>query len=136
MRHKQLSDRRLFRLKPKWEIKMTNLNEYIQENREYLGDSLIVLEGLTEGQFHVLEAVTKEMGNANVGIDNSPVKSTEAIADFDNSRANFWAERGSREEAEIEGHKVISYSRVQMQKGQPRRDITVVQFSDFTITLL
>ena len=46
---------------------MTNLTAYINENRNYLGDSLIVLEQLTEAQFDVLQAVTRETGNADVG---------------------------------------------------------------------
>jgi hypothetical protein len=114
---------------------MTSLAAYIEENRNYLGDSLIVLEQLTDAQFSVLKAVTEEMGNMDVGIDNSPVKSHESIADFDSARENHWAERGSRESSEIEGHQVVFYNRFQMLKGQPRRDIAVVQFDGFTVTL-
>jgi len=115
---------------------MTNLASYVEENRSYLDDnSLIVLEHLTEAQFVVLKAVTKEMGNADVGIDNYPVKSRETLADFDAARANHWAERGSREASEIEGHQVVFYNRFRPLKGQQRRDMAVVQFDDFTVSL-
>ena len=114
---------------------MTKLTAYIEENRNYLGDSLIVLEQLTEAQFDVLRAVTRETGNAEVGIDNHPVISHETIADFDDSRANHWAERGSRKASEIAGHQVVFYSRVQPLKGQQRCDIAVVQFDGFTVSL-
>ena len=62
---------------------------YIEENKSYLGDSLAVLEFLTEDQFQTLAQVTEEMGNADVGIDNQPVKSSEMIVDFENSRKNI-----------------------------------------------
>ena len=114
---------------------MSNLTAYIEENRSYLGDSLIVLEQLTEAQFNVLKAVTEEMGNADVGIDNHPVKSHESLADFDAARSNHWAERGSREASEIEGHQVVFYNRFQPIRGQQRRDMAVVQFDGFTVSL-
>lgn len=114
---------------------MTNLNEYIQENRNYLGDSLGVLEGLTESQFRGLKVVTKKMGNTDVGIDNALIKSSEMIADFDSSRSIFWAERGLRAELMLCGYRVVFYNNIQMRKGQPRKDIAVVQFDDFAITL-
>jgi hypothetical protein len=114
---------------------MTNLAAYIEENRSYLGDSLIVLEQLTDAQFAVLKAVTEEMGSADVGIDNSPAKSHETLADFDAARANHWAERGSREGSEIEGHQVVFYNRFQPIKGQQRPDMAVVQFDGFTVSL-
>lgn len=114
---------------------MINLTAYIEENRSYLGDSLIVLEQLTDAQFQVLKAVTVRMGNADVGIDNSTVKSNGSLADFDDARVNHWAERGSREASEIEGHQVVFYNRFQPLKGQQRRDMAVVQFDGFTVSL-
>ena len=114
---------------------MTKLTAYIDENRNYLGDSLIVLEQLTDDQFDVLQAVTEETGNADVGIDNHPVISHDTIADFDASRDTHWAERGARKASEIAGHKVVFYSHVQTRKGQHRRDIVVVQFDGFTVIL-
>ena len=114
---------------------MDNLASYLEENRSYLGESLIVLEQLTEAQFIVLKAVTEEMGNADVGIDNHPVKSADTIADFDDARANQWAERGSCEASEIEGQQVVFYNRFQLLKGQQRRDIAVIQFDGFTVSL-
>jgi hypothetical protein len=114
---------------------MTTIAAYIEENRSYLSDSLVVLEQLTNAQFQVLKAVTEEMGNADVGIDNSPVKSHETLADFDFSRENHWAECGSREASEIEGHQVVFYNKFQPLKGQQRRNIAVVQFDGFTVTL-
>ena len=115
---------------------MENIINYIEENRSYLGDSLIVLEQLTDDQFNVLKAITEEMGNGeDVGIANTLVKSHENIADFDNSRLTQWSERGSREASEVQNHSVVYYNQFQTFKGKQRRDIAVVQFDGFTITL-
>lgn len=110
--------------------------EYLTENRAYLRDQADLIESLTEAQFQALLAITEEMGNADPGIDNNLVRSHESLADYDDSRMNYWRERGGREEVSAASFDAVIYTDFQMIKGQPRRSaMAVVQFDGFTVSV-
>ena len=111
---------------------MTDLAAYITENRAYLGKDIDLIESLTQAQFDKLSAVTELMGNSDLGIDNSLVKTFETIEDFENSRKTHWRE--CRHAKIADG--VALYSDVQMAKGLPRiSEMAVVDLGDFRIVL-
>ena len=111
---------------------MTSMTAYIDENRAYLGNSLDVLETLTQAQFDKLESATRAMGNNDVGIDNALIKTHETLEDFENSRKSHWREcRKHRIENDA-----VFYSDVQMLKGMSRiSEMAVVDLGDFRIVL-
>jgi hypothetical protein len=105
--------------------------EYVNENRTYLGDSVDLLEAITDEQFQLLLRVTIEMGNSDPGIDNSLVKTHETLADFESSSKDWWACSWARIK---DG--VVYYSDVQMHKGAPRiSEMAIVDLGEFRVVL-
>lgn len=71
------------------------------------------------------------------GIDCTVAVTHETLADFDDSRARFWNEKGSREELEIGGFKAIKYERFQLRRGDTRRACQIViDFGDLRAALI
>ena len=56
----------------------------------------------------------------------------ETFADFDASAKSHWVD-GCYNEVRGEEYPIREYSRVQMQKGQPRRRFTLVDCGDFRV---
>lgn len=117
---------------------MTIVTEYLNQNARYIDEgSRSIVELLTDDQFTVLVAATDEYcggSDCEPGIDSTLVRTNETIADFDASRAEFWNERGSREELAI-GVNAVKFERVQMFKGQPRQDFVVVDMGEYRIVV-
>lgn len=110
---------------------MSKVADYITENARYLREAVAVIEGLTDGQLNALIQANEDLnGGIEPGIDSELVSTTETLDDFDASRINHWNERGNRVECVFEGLNAVKFERVQMNKGHPREDFTVVDMGD------
>lgn len=116
---------------------MQTLAEYIAENRDYVGDeSLAVLEGLTEAQWPAICAAAKlvEGGSEDPepGLSGSLTKTHETFADFADAWQNHWREAGT---CKVVSGTLVHYSKVQMLKGQMRRDFAIVDLGDYRVVV-
>lgn len=117
---------------------MAQVTDYLKDSADYIDDSsLAVIEGLTDQQFAALVKATDELspGSSDPGIDNSVVRTAETLEDFYNAQKQHWAECGAREVLDVNGFSAVKFERVQMRKGQPRRDFLVIDFGDFRAAL-
>lgn len=62
------------------------------------------------------------------------VETHETIEEFIDSSAR-WRERSTMKEGEIAGMRFVSWSNVQLGKGEPRRSLSVIDFGDIRIAL-
>lgn len=113
---------------------MTAIADYIAEVSSYISDdnTRAVLETLTQAEFDRLQAVSEDLtGDDEVGLGTRLAVTAETIADFDNSRATAWSEKGARED--VDGG--VIYRQVQIAKGQQRIDLAVVPLGARTIVM-
>jgi len=116
---------------------MRTVAEYLKEAAHYIDEgSRSIVEQLTEDQFNILVAATDALNDGcdQPGIDNGLVRTYETIADFDQSRAEHWAQRGYREELDIAAP-AIKFENVQMIKGQPRQSFIVVDLGEYRVVV-
>jgi hypothetical protein len=117
---------------------MTKVTDFLAQAAHYIDEgSRSIVECLTDDQFAILVAATDEYcggSDSEPGIDSTLVRTRGTIADFDNSRAQHWNERGSREVLAI-GAEAVKFERVQMLKGQPRQDFIVVDLGDYRVVV-
>lgn len=105
--------------------------QYIEENADYINESsLAAIEGLNEAEFLALIETGSAGYGEDPGIDNEIAKTAETLADFDNSRAISWHEKGKRTECVFNGFAAIEYEDIQVAKGQQRRSIVVIDFGN------
>lgn len=57
------------------------------------------------------------------------VETQESLDDFV-AASKGWNERSAMKQGEIAGFKFVAWKNVQARKGQPRRDMTVIDFGD------
>ncbi len=95
------------------------------------GDSAAAIEGMPANAWGALiegcEALT---GGTEPGIDCPVSKTHETIADFDNSRATYWSERGQRFEETYDGKRAVRFENLQLKKGTRRIDTIVIDLGD------
>lgn len=84
------------------------------------------------------EATNNELYDADEGFEEWMVgaeETHESIDDFKAAR-NCWNEKGVFQgEGEIAGFPFIAWTKVQALKGQPRRDLSVIDFGDIRIAI-
>ena len=112
-------------------------NEYIQENKSYLGEDQVgIIEQLTDDQFLAIVNFTKLMGNTDPGLDNTLVKTHETIADFEEARKNNWRECRKYTASTVKNFPAMLYENVQMVKNAPRKSqLAVIDLGDFRIAV-
>jgi len=123
---------------------MTRLivDTYIAENSkpgfDYLGNDASALAQVTDEQWPSILAALDELngGAKDPGIDCKLVKTHETFADFDHSRAQHWAVRGTREEYDFGGIKAVKYERFQLHRGQLRETQIVIDLGDYRLCLI
>lgn len=116
---------------------MTVVSEFLIEAAHYIDEgSRSIVECLTDDQFSVLVAATNEWsgGGTEPGIDSTLVRTHETFADFDDSRSNYWSQRGYREELNLAAP-AIKFEDVQMFKGQPRHTFIVVDLGEYRVVV-
>jgi hypothetical protein len=118
---------------------MTIASDYIDANSKYLLDVkvLAAIEQVSDAAWPALLAGIEELtgDTAEPGYNAEIVWTAETISDFDAARASYWAERGSRVEFNCAGFPAVNFERLQLLRGQPRRNIVVVDLGDRRIML-
>jgi hypothetical protein len=62
------------------------------------------------------------------------VETFETLEQWYDSK-KYWNECAGRVEGEVAGFKFLGWKKVQMQKGDARRAVTVIDFGDFRVVL-
>ena len=119
---------------------MTNINlsTVLGDDAKYVGeDSAAAIESLPESAWPAMaEAIGEHNGEGSVpGIDCAVAVTHETLADFENSRAASWTEKGSRAEHSFAGFKAIEYDRFQLRRGEPRKHSIVIDLGDVRVAL-
>ena len=103
--------------------------EYIEENDCVASYShLAVIEQLTDEMFASIEA-------AGIDPGYELARTHETLEDFDNSRANHWATKGTREEKTFAGRAGRTYTGMQTLKCHRRETLTVVDCGEFRVAI-
>lgn len=120
---------------------MSKVSEFLAQASHYIDEgSAAVVEQLTDEQFAIIVAATDEISSASEkgasepGIDSTLVRTNETLIDFDTSRAEYWAERGSRQDIDL-GAPAVRYEHVQMLKGQPRHHFIVIDLGEYRVVV-
>lgn len=115
---------------------MTQVSEYLADAGHYIDDgSRAVVEQLTDEQFAALAQASEYFCGEEPGIDSTLVRTHETLADFDDSRANNWSERGDRDEVAFGEYAGRAYERAQLTKGQARRNFVVIDFGGIRVVV-
>lgn len=98
-------------------------------------DSAAAIEGLPIETWPALVAACEEIvGGTQPGIDCDVAKTSETLDQWDTARDD-WSECGQRNQVECGGQPAIVYYRIQVRKGDPRRDLIVVDCGEFRAVL-
>lgn len=119
---------------------MTNklATTFLQQNSRYVDESdAVSIEQIPDEAWPaVLEALDELSGGAtDPGIDCKVTITHETLADFDESSRKSWNESGYRSGHEFNGLKAVKYERLQRARGEPRRDMIVVDLGEKRIAL-
>ena len=110
-----------------------DLNELLGDDARYVNsDSKIAIESFgLDGWAALLAGVIHLNGEDSIpGIDCEVCATRETLAEFDDSRARFWTDRGYARDLTIAGRPAKHYQAFQMQRGQTRHDMLVVDLGD------
>lgn len=106
--------------------------ELLKSNTDHMTDeSLAAIEQAPESAWSTIVAAAKAIDAEDIGLDCEVATTTETLEDFENSRSNYWSERGKR----TQGEGFVTYENVQIAKGQRRQSLAVVDCGDFRIAL-
>lgn len=111
---------------------------YLADNAAYIAEGdAAAIERIPDAAWPAILAALDELsgGATEPGIDCSVTTTSETLADFDRSRLTFWSEAGSRSEHEFSGLQAVKYERFQLRRGDPRRDMIVVDIGERRIAL-
>jgi hypothetical protein len=114
-------------------------SEYLEENRKWLSDdnAAAICQIPDAAWDAVVEATgTVNTGASDPGIDCGVTITHETFGDFEDSRANFWTEKGSMKRLTIGGYPALHFERFQLRRGQPRHDQIVLDLGDIRIALV
>ena len=114
------------------------ISAYLSANAKYIGeDSAVAISTLSDAVWPAILAALDELngGATEPGIDCSVAITHETLADFDNSRVNYWSEKGSRKVIDCAGLSAILYKRLQLSKGAERVEMVVVDLGDRRVAL-
>ena len=113
--------------------------EFLAENAKWLSDdnSDSLCQIPDEAWNAIVEATgTINMGATDPGIDCSIAITHETLADFEESRATFWTEKGKMTRLTIGGYSALYFERFQLRRGQPRRDQLVMDLGEIRAALI
>ena len=116
----------------------TIVTTYLSKNTQWIGQSsAVAISTLSDAVWPALLEGLREMngGSTDPGIDCAVAITTETINDFDNSRATYWREKGSRTEIDYAGLPAVYYDRLQLRKGSDRVSQVVIDLGDRRVVL-
>ena len=111
---------------------------YLAENAAYVDEmSAVALSGISDADWPaILAALDVVSGGAtDPGIDCAVTVTAETLADFEESRARSWSEPGRRTEHQVGGRRAVHYERFQLHRGEPRKDMVVVDLGERRVAL-
>jgi hypothetical protein len=119
---------------------MTNatITTYLTENARYIGEqSAAAISTLTDADWPVVLAALEELngGCTDPGIDCAVATTAETLDDFDNSRATYWSEKGSRKTIDCAGRSAVLFDRFQLRRGSERVSQVVIDFGARRVVL-
>lgn len=115
-----------------------NLAARLGEDVTYVDDdSRAAIEALPDAAWQALLDATDDLsGGDDPGISSSVAVTRETLADFDDSRRRFWAEKGSRVELTCGGLPAVKYERFQLRRGATRRTQIVIDCGDLRAAVM
>jgi hypothetical protein len=84
---------------------------------------------MTTTDFDAIDALFSELGYGVSSADGEVGLTSETIEDVKAARHGY-AEIGSMDEGEVAGHRYVRFDRVQVAKGQPRKDVVAIQVGE------
>jgi hypothetical protein len=119
------------------ETKMTK-SEFLAENSQYIRSERLLsnLAQIPDDKWDIVVACVElaNSGGTEPGLDCDVVITHETLEDFEASRKG-WRECASMKNTKIAGHAALTFSGVQMYKGQSRRDFVVLDLGDIRVVL-
>jgi hypothetical protein len=118
-------------------IDMT-VQEYITANSRWLGERISAnLAQVPDDKWPAIIAGLDALnaGGSDPGIDCDVVVTRETLEDFERSREQYWAERGTKKEAELAGCRSLLFDHFQRGRGEPRTSCLVIDIGDRRVVL-
>ena len=116
----------------------TIVTTYLTKNTKWIDEnSAVAISTLSDAVWPAILDGLEELngGSTDPGIDCAVAITTETINDFDNSRATYWREKGSRTEIECAGLPAVYYDRLQLRRGSDRVSQVVIDLGDRRVVL-